>query len=967
MSLVKEMEEGAKTPTLYTIYGKQYDFDELQRTADRGLAEHLASLKRGRKDEAQFRDAYNNIMMGIKDGSITYQDGRFIDTKYGYHNSSDKDKNKDYYGLMANYIFSKMGKSSEYVKPEDKMKIKWNGSASIGEALKRELYNSDSENIEDFVDVDSYDENTKQRVVDKRSKKLSEAFSNVLSKFDTLFTGYTKSDKTNAESDIGEAIKALDDGSIDAGDYLALSKAAKGLDYRGMFSREKEYVSPSQRSTGTTRDVVTADESSGSQAQTQMQAFIDWVQKKYPMFSGTLRGSRSLATSKVYGPGTLQTLSTAMSNLSNNDLYRIVRSALSDSKYVFNNEQFIRDTFKDADYGFLNPFGLQKALETLKEKGLLQPFGETALNMYYIPNTDNSARQTAWVWNDQDGTVQEMSYHDIPYWREKIKQEWLTSNGGTTDNSYWASRYFKSGGILKAYAGSVMNRTGIAKGIRGDNWLAIENTLANQANTNLWDSYYNNQAIDDAIFGGFKFYDNGYEKWNGNNTKYGLSATQLATLLNNLESIGSNLSWDKQLNKTGFDTWNRTFDQTGLNTFFGGESNKFKYLGPSTYNRHALLERMKGKYTKENPLVIGEDKLYWGDNTWNSIAPEVKANVPKVDNSEVVQSTVKPDSEPEVDPTMINLITGDRVKPKETGQGFLDTIQELTPDIIGAGRLAISLNTNNRVANTIRPSLNPVFKNTYERFSPITGDFYTRQSGYKRAGDIQSRFSKPITSDASLYSNTMLDANRQATALQSQADAADNQEIKRTAAEALARVEDNMVRRSDVANFNRASMNQTNREIAQLEATRLKSNWKSRDNYLQEIEGRSRTKYEMDKDRRDNFRLTVAVGDIEDTFQERIKEATAKIEAWRAAHPGVSVINMPGYEQYENLIKEATRWKNAETYAAHAKVYGYDYTNPYADKSWADTASQFSFKTGGTLRPSALHLINKIIRNESNT
>ena len=176
MSLVRKMQEGAKTPTLYTMYGKQYNFDELQRSADQGLAEHLAGLKRGSKDETQFRDAYNNIMMGIRDGSITYQDGRFVDTKYGYHNSPDKDKNKDHYGLMANYIFGKMGRSPEYVKPEDKTKTKWNGSASIGNALIRELYNSDSENIRDFIDVDAYDEATKKRGTTNRARRLAQAF-----------------------------------------------------------------------------------------------------------------------------------------------------------------------------------------------------------------------------------------------------------------------------------------------------------------------------------------------------------------------------------------------------------------------------------------------------------------------------------------------------------------------------------------------------------------------------------------------------------------------------------------------------------------------------------------------------------------------------------------------------------------------------------------------------------------------
>jgi len=46
-------------------------------------------------------------MSGIKDGSIIVTDGRFHDSKGRYKNS-DK-KNKDYYGIMANYIYGKMG------------------------------------------------------------------------------------------------------------------------------------------------------------------------------------------------------------------------------------------------------------------------------------------------------------------------------------------------------------------------------------------------------------------------------------------------------------------------------------------------------------------------------------------------------------------------------------------------------------------------------------------------------------------------------------------------------------------------------------------------------------------------------------------------------------------------------------------------------------------------------------------
>ena len=981
MSLVRKMQEGAKTPTLYTMYGKQYDFDELQRMADQGLSDHLSQLKRGKKDEAEFRNAYNNIMIGIRDGSITYQDGKFVDTKYGYHNSSDKDKNKDHYGLMANYIFGKMGKTGEYVKPEDKSKIKWNGSASIGTALKKYLYNSDSENIEDFIDIDrdSYDETTKKRGTTKRAQYLSDKYNKVLSNFDSLFTGYTDADKADAEAYIKDAIKYLEDGSIDAGDYLALSKAASGLDYKGMFSNELNRV-PSQ-----------PQQESPSVGGNQ--SFFSWLREHYPQFVGTLRPSRNITTSRRYDPQTLSKLSGAIQNLSDSDLYGMLRAYISNPDVDFNRFQFMRNTFGDQNWQFQSGLIAASILNTLKSKKQLKSFGEDNLNMYYIPNTDDSTRQTAWIWNDQTGEISEASYHDIPYWREKIEQEWLDSNGGSEDNSYYSSRY--RGRVVKAQSGAVMNRnsgrgpTATASG-GPNNWLAVENTSANASDTDKWGNYYRisdilahikqsadayNAAGSTEVWtpwgsGGYnRGADNKIITGGDGKTKFGLTAQELTSKLNDLEQLGSNLSWSKTLNAKGFHAWNQKFDETGLNHYFGGNSDKFDYMGPSTYNRYGLLQQMKTGYTQDNPLVIGSDSIYWGDNKWNilptksSVEEQVK---PQVD-SQIQPQITNPVSTEGEDSTSINFVTGDRAGSGLNGKGFLNVMKSITPDLIGAGRLAMSLSTNNRVAKTIRPSLTPVLKNTYERFSPITGDLYARQSGYRRAGEIQSRFSKPLTSDASLHTNTMLDANRQATALRSQADAADNQEIKRTSAEALARVEDNMARRSEVANFNRASMNQTNREIAQLEATRLKSNWQSWDNYLQGIEGRLRTKYDTEKDKRDNFRLAVASNDAETRFQERIKDATAQVEAWRASHPGVSVTTMPGYRQYEELIREATRWKNAETYAAHADIYGYDYINPYKDKSWIDTASLFSFKNGGQLRPSALNLINKVIRNENNT
>lgn len=61
------------------------------------------------------------------------------------------------------------------------------------------------------------------------------------------------------------------------------------------------------------------------------------------------------------------------------------------------------------------------------------------------------------------------------------------------------------------------------------------------------------------------------------------------------------------------------------------------------------------------------------------------------------------------------------VTPKNGSFGNFMT--ELAPDLIGAGRLWASLHTNNRVYDTVLPSLKPVLKDTYERYSPVTGAF----------------------------------------------------------------------------------------------------------------------------------------------------------------------------------------------------------------------------------------------------
>ena len=67
---------------------------------------------------------------------------------------------------------------------------------------------------------------------------------------------------------------------------------------------------------------------------------------------------------------------------------------------------------------------------------------------------------------------------------------------------------------------------------------------------------------------------------------------------------------------------------------------------------------------------------------------------------------------------------------------------------------------------------------------------------------------------------------------------------------------------------------------------------------------------------------------------------------------------MPNYFQF---LRELSRWRNASSLGAHANVYGYRYDNNYLNKNALDIASKYGFyRNGGSLRPSTLHMINKI-------
>ena len=953
--MVLKMTERDKTPILYTHYGKQYQFDDLQRSADMGFDDFVSSIKRGDKDYDKFREAYNNIMAGIKNGTITFENGRYRVSKGGYTNS-DK-KNRDYYGIMANYIYGLQGKSKEYTKPEDTSdtRIKWKGNTSMAQSFNRSLYGSDRGDVRNFWDLDSYNEETKSRPITGRLSRINQFLKDRYDNFDSYFTGYSNEDKNQTLTDIQSAMSAIQDGKIDAGDYLALNKVFGNLDFRNLLTTQQGQASDEEPS-----QVVETPERQG---------FLQWVAQKYPQFSGTLMSPISLQYSTSRSKNTIDRVAQALMNQSPETLQKSLYAALMDDAYDFYREKYIRDTFTHENPNIGRQEAIRFLLSALKSQNKTSQFSNNP-DLYYIQDIDTS-NQTGFVWDNKNNTISEMSYHDIPYWRDKIYQEWLSEQGVIDPSNYYTTRYsgyrYKNGGIIKAQDGVKVDNTKtswyndvftpllnhILEGLsKNENYYGWINDMQDR-HSEIYKAAGNdftNKSYNNPLVGTYQdLYKSGFNnEWNGSPLGYNTLGIDNAYKSGRYIMSRVRTSGDAQGKYTTDNLFSGITDDRRLLGRVGDFTDEqLKQVTTAFRNKGYDFVADNNGYYKLNPLsqqVIQTQPGGPAQPEWSESDKEVFRYIK--DN---------PTKETEVK------LTNPEIKSQFN---FRTILSEIAPEALRLGRLFDSLHTNNKVAKVIRESLNPVLKDTYELYSPITGAFSEMQFRNRQASNVRRVASRPITSDASLALAGALDANRQATDLEYQGFLVNDKEIKRTAAEALKRQEDNTARRSAVSNENRASINRTNREIAELEATRLRRNWQSRDSYLQGIESRS----EQNRERINNFRLQTSLFDIDKQYQDAVTKANKELATLKRNNPGVSVTSLPEYQNYQNFMREMANWKAAQTYKAHAGVYGYSYYNKDLNQSPTSIAAKYGyFKNGGQLRPSILHLINKIIKDENNT
>lgn len=802
-------------PILYNFYGKQYNYNDLAREADQGLNSYLSTIKRGDKDYQSFLNAYNNIMSGIRDGSITFDNNRFYDSKGRYSNAEKK--NRDYYGIMANYIYNKMGLSEEYKKPEDSNKINWDNN-SLKTALNRQIFNRDSGNLQDFLDLDTQKDGVRSTA--NRITYLANAFQSLADNWDNTFQNYQESDKARYLPLLQDAAKALRDGSINEGDYLTLSRAVDGIDFRAMLDKGTPIQkSVSQNTSQNTLQTI---------PQTTQQATI---QQQTP-----IKYKHASLADIPYSSQTMEMISRVMTKVPTNGLISILRNSFYNRNYRFANDSRVAKVFRGANIN--SKAGVLATLNALRSRGLLKNADPDNPNLYYIPGL-KTKYGTGWVWNIQTNSIEELPITDIPYFHIASRKNGgiLKADNGTSFNNIWAGNNQDIG--YNTYLNKIFKNQQVIDWMKN----TYNNDISKYAeavkrNVNERSQYGINNYSNESKYSadeGVRTFNTGYQN-NGNTLNYTLFGKS-ADDYNNKVGVAYNLINFNRPNrslKTG-DSWNQDATKAYIDNAKGLQTYS-RVLSLTDSNLKSGQFGIWGDYWKNNGATGAYYYIKEGDTSGKGQwIPTNDVNIKGYTPFETVKRETTSEKTPVVTQQGSNIDMTNAEAKKKT-KDYTETLQNIAPIITGGVRLADSLHTNNKIAEVMKESINPVLKNTYELVSPVTGDFGAMSLKNQQAGEVMRRADRTTTSDASLNNATMLDANRQATDLQTQGFLADNAEIQRTKAEALKRQEDNIARRTETANYNRAAINEAEREKAQIEAQRLNSNWQSRDNFAAGIE-----------------------------------------------------------------------------------------------------------------------------------
>lgn len=468
-------------------------------------------------------------------------------------------------------------------------------------------------------------------------------------------------------------------------------------------------------------------------------------------------------------------------------------------------------------------------------------------------------------------------------------------------------------------------------------------TITNTSGTAQWyDDIYKTQAMLDWLgrynTSNYKEFNDLQDRWfdNYTNTKY----TPNATTATYNQGV-----WDRQgnFNKAagGINTQItslvnsgkiKTVGQTGDNANSGYQDG---YFGAQEYLRHGGMRSMLSDQdvTQLNESLKSRGLQYIFDSTNNMGHLELLPTDNSPSNPPAINDpTEDPTDDPIKDPE--GRLRGVHVEGESNEYTYprFGWAYGLYPQSLGIRKLLNTSGGNRWIRDTLYSSIKYPLQNTYERYSPVTGDFGDLKFYNMAAEDVRRTPARQATSDASLAYAKNQDANLKAIELEERGHMTGNAKIEQSKKEKLARTEDNMARRSALANTNTGAIYKTNRERAQLLADYKLKQTNVNNNFLTELQQDAKDmlgKYQ-------NYQYNSAELFAYQKYKDAVEEAREALYSVRQAHkndPTFDITKHAAWRTYKAAMRAAEINYNNEKQKAMGDIFGWGYS-PYKSSNW---------------------------------
>lgn len=897
MSLIYKIQQGGEAPNLYTFYGDQYEYNDLRRAYDEGLNSYLNKYKGKYRDELQ--QAGDNLMSGIKDGTITFEDGKYHDSQGRYTN--DSNVKKDFYGIMANYIYGLQNKANKYSKPEDPNKIKYSGKSSLGKALLRNIFNGDDYDPESFMYLSP----------DSKIQNILSGTQYIMNNYDTLFSDSSEQQKADDLKNLSNVIKSIKDKNVSDDDYFILSKTfGNNIKWRDLFVNKKQLEEE--------QAALQNQAAIQKENQTLKQSFLQYLNDKYPV---TQNNIQEYSTDVYLNQNQIN----AINNYLNQYDSRYLRSAVN---YGLNNPEEVHQ-ISDRQYvtwRILAIFALNKLIDN---KEFVRD--ENNPNIIYIKGLIDKSKNVGYYLNKDTKKIYSADLRKIPYYRKRLWEEFNSQTESDWIDDLIASR--KKGGILYAKKGSeIPFYHGLTEYAYSDKdlvwntdklWSINKDGIYGEAHIN--DKSGNDpsryvgseESTEDVIkIQGLQDYINfGKALFNSDGSlsdvgrawakayDAGLPEGSLATIFDKNNEIRG--SWEPKNNDTlgrspqKFDDVKKYIEYIRNDNIGGRAHDIFKRRGKRLFYKDGQGNKhyVNPEFFKDKKYKISKDPVA-SDDLW--------------DDYEITGLT-----------SDINLNDYQRKNPIN----LESKLQKIAPDIISAGRVLATLRHNNRNAKLLQDTLLPRLHDTYELYSPVTGNYGEMQLRNRQAAELRRMGSQPLTSDARLQLARQDQANSQSRDLEYQGFLADDKEIRRTMEEALKRSEDNIARRTKLANDNRDELHDYSMQRAKIEATRRKENHDTIDEYMKELYNNIKNK----NDEKESINKQINSSLLQRYYEDAVRSVD---KAYEEKHPNATYETKLADNNYIDAIRKLRRklqYDTLQTYINPSITIDYEDPGSYED------------------------------------